>query len=122
MSANNGIGPKRHVVGAHYGIRDWIAQRATAVIMAVYTIVLLVLFFGAHDFSYDGWASIFAAQWMKLATFVTLVALFFHAWVGVRDIWMDYIKPVGLRITLDVLTIAWLLGSLGYAAQILWRV
>jgi len=40
----------------------------------------------------------------------------------VRDIWMDYIKPVGLRIALDVLTIAWLLGSLGYAAQILWRV
>ncbi|MEM5326535.1 succinate dehydrogenase, hydrophobic membrane anchor protein [Paraburkholderia sp. JHI2823] len=122
MSANNGIGPKRLVVGAHYGIRDWIAQRATAVIMAVYTIVLLVLFFGAHDFSYEGWASIFAAQWMKLATFVTFVALFYHAWVGVRDIWMDYIKPVGLRITLDVLTIAWLLGSLGYAAQILWRV
>lgn len=122
MSANNGIGPKRLVVGAHYGIRDWIAQRATAVIMAIYTIVLLVLFFGARDFSYDGWASIFAAQWMKLATFVTLIALFLHAWVGVRDIWMDYIKPVGLRITLDVLTIAWLLGSLGYAAQILWRV
>ena len=122
MSANNGIGPKRLVVGAHYGIRDWIAQRATAVIMAIYTVVLLVVFFGAHDFSYDGWASIFAAQWMKLATFVTLVALFLHAWVGVRDIWMDYIKPVGLRITLDVLTIAWLLGSLGYAAQILWRV
>jgi len=122
MSANNGIGPKRLVVGAHYGIRDWIAQRATAVIMAIYTIVLLVLFFGAHDFSYDGWASIFSAQWMKLATFVTFIALFYHAWVGVRDIWMDYIKPVGLRITLDVLTIAWLLGSLGYAAQILWRV
>ncbi|MBV8627200.1 MAG: succinate dehydrogenase, hydrophobic membrane anchor protein, partial [Paraburkholderia sp.] len=58
MSAKNGIGPKRLVVGAHYGIRDWIAQRATAVIMAVYTIVLLVQFFGAHDFSNEGWASI----------------------------------------------------------------
>src|SRR6516225_5184568 len=116
MSANNGIGPKRLVVGAHYGLRDWIAQRATAVIMAIYTVVLLVLFFGAHDFSYDGWASIFAAQWMKLATFVTLVALFYHAWVGVRDIWMDYIKPVGTRLLLQALTIVWLLACAGYAA------
>lgn len=124
MSANNGngIGPKRLVTGAHYGLRDWLAQRVSAVLMAVYTVVLLVRFFMGHDFSYDGWASVFAAQWMKLATFVALVALAYHVWVGVRDIWMDYVKGVGLRLTLQVLTIVWLLGSLGYAIQILWRV
>ncbi|MGF6753141.1 succinate dehydrogenase, hydrophobic membrane anchor protein [Paraburkholderia sp. GAS334] len=122
MAANNRIGSKRLVVGAHYGLRDWLAQRITACIMAVYTVVLLALFFGAHDFSYDGWASIFAMQWMKLATFVTLVSLFYHAWVGIRDIWMDYIKPTGLRLFLQALTIVWLLGCAGYAAQILWRV
>ena len=41
--ADNNIGPKRLVVGAHYGLRDWLAQRATAVVMAVYTVILLVL-------------------------------------------------------------------------------
>lgn len=122
MAANNRIGSKRLVVGAHYGLRDWLAQRITAAIMAIYTIVLLVLFFGAHDFSYEGWASIFSAQWMKLATFVTLLSLFYHAWVGVRDIWMDYVKPVGVRLVLQSLTIVWLLACAGYAAQILWRV
>lgn len=122
MAANNGIGPKRLVVGAHYGLRDWLAQRITACIMAVYTVILLALFFGAHDFSYDGWASIFAMQWMKLATFVTLLSLFYHAWVGIRDILMDYIKPVGTRLFLQALTIVWLLACAGYAAQILWRV
>lgn len=122
MAANNRIGSKRLVVGAQYGMRDWLAQRITAAIMAIYTIVLLVLFFGAHDFSYEGWASIFSAQWMKLATFVTLLSLFYHAWVGVRDIWMDYVKPVGVRLLLQSLTIVWLLASAGYAAQILWRV
>jgi len=122
MATNEKIGPKRVVVGAHYGLRDWIAQRATATIMAIYTVILLVWFFIAHNFSYDGWAAIFSVQWMKLATFVTLLALFYHAWVGVRDIWMDYIKPVGVRLTLQVLTIVWLLGCAGYAAQILWRV
>ncbi|AKM01981.1 succinate dehydrogenase, hydrophobic membrane anchor protein [Burkholderia stabilis] len=122
MAANNRIGSKRLVVGAHYGLRDWLAQRITATIMAVYTVILLVLFFGAHDFSYEGWASIFSAQWMKLATFVMLLSLFYHAWVGVRDIWMDYVKPVGVRLLLQSLTIVWLLACAGYAAQILWRV
>ncbi len=122
MATNEKIGSKRVVVGAHYGLRDWIAQRATAVIMAIYTVILLVWFFAAQDFSYDGWAAIFSAQWMKLATFVALLSLFYHAWVGIRDIWMDYIKPVGVRLTLQVLSIVWLLGCAGYAAQILWRV
>jgi succinate dehydrogenase / fumarate reductase, membrane anchor subunit len=116
------IGAKRVVVGAHYGLRDWLAQRATATIMAIYTVILLGWFFSASDFSYEGWAAIFSVQWMKLATFVTTLAVFYHAWVGVRDIWMDYVKPVGVRLTLQVLTIVWLLGCAGYAAQILWRV
>ena len=116
------IGSKRVVVGAHYGLRDWLAQRATATIMAIYTVILLGWFFTAQDFSYDGWAAIFSIQWMKLATFVTMLSVFYHAWVGVRDVWMDYVKPVGVRLTLQVLTIVWLLGCAGYAAQILWRV
>jgi succinate dehydrogenase / fumarate reductase membrane anchor subunit len=122
MAANNRIGSKRLVVGAHYGLRDWLAQRVTATIMAIYTVILLAWFFSAQAFSYDGWASIFATQWMKLATFVTLLSLFYHAWVGVRDIWMDYVKPVGVRLVLQALSIVWLLGCASYAAQILWRV
>ncbi|MDR5856985.1 MULTISPECIES: succinate dehydrogenase, hydrophobic membrane anchor protein [unclassified Caballeronia] len=122
MGTQNRVGPKRLVVGAHYGTGEWLAQRVTAVAVAVYTLLLLVLFFGAHNFSYEGWAGIFAMQWMKLATFVALLSLFYHAWVGMRDIWMDYVKPVGLRLGLLVLTVLWLLGCAGYAAQILWRV
>ena len=75
--ADTNIGPKRLVVGAHYGLRDWLAQRITAIIMAVYTVILLVKFLKANDFSYVGWAGMFAEQWFKLATFVLLVALFF---------------------------------------------
>ena len=42
MSATNNIGPKRLVVGAHYGLRDWLAQRVTAVVIGVYAIVLVI--------------------------------------------------------------------------------
>jgi succinate dehydrogenase / fumarate reductase membrane anchor subunit len=110
------------VVGAHYGLRDWLSQRVTAVVMAAYTIILLAAFFGARNFSYEGWAGLFAGQWMKMATFVTILCLVWHAWVGMRDIWMDYIKPPGIRFGLQVLTIVWLVGCLGYAVQSLWRV
>ncbi|HEY5801130.1 MAG TPA: succinate dehydrogenase, hydrophobic membrane anchor protein [Burkholderiaceae bacterium] len=119
---DNNIGPKRLVVGAHYGVRDWLAQRLTGIVMAVYTVVLLALFLTGKDFGYEGWAGLFAKQWFKLLTFVTFVSLLYHAWVGLRNIWMDYIKPVGIRLTLQVLTILWLVGCAFWAVQILWRV
>jgi succinate dehydrogenase / fumarate reductase membrane anchor subunit len=122
MALNKNIGSKRLVVGAHYGFRDWLAQRATAVIMGVYTIILLVSFLAGNHFSYQGWAGMFARQWFKIATFVTFLALIYHVWVGMRDVWMDYVKPVVVRILLQVATIAWLVGCAGYAAQILWRI
>ncbi|MDQ9171086.1 succinate dehydrogenase, hydrophobic membrane anchor protein [Oxalobacteraceae bacterium R-40] len=120
--ADKDIGTKRLVVGAHYGLKDWLAQRVTAVVMAAYTLILLALFFGAGEFSYEGWAGMFARQWFKIATFVAFVAMFYHVWVGMRDIWMDYIKPVTLRLTLQAATILWLVGCAGWLAQILWRV
>jgi len=114
-------GSKRTVVGAHYGLRDWLAQRITAVLMALFTVVLLVQVLLPGEMGYDKWAGIFAAQWMKFLTFTVIVALAYHAWVGVRDIWMDYIKPVGLRLALQVATIVWLVGCAGWAVQVLWR-
>ena len=48
-------------------------------------------------------------------------ALAWHAWVGMRNIWMDYIKPVGLRLVLQVFTIVWLVGCAGWGFQVLWR-
>jgi succinate dehydrogenase / fumarate reductase membrane anchor subunit len=119
---NKNIGPKRLVVGAHYGLRDWLAQRITAIVMGVYTLILLIVFLSGSNFSYEGWAGLFARQWFKIATFVTFLALFYHVWVGMRDIWMDYIKPVGVRLALQVATIVWLVGCAGWAVQILWRV
>ena len=119
MSVN--YGSKRVVVGAHYGLRDWLVQRVTATLMALYTLVLLVQVLLPGPMGYDKWAGIFAQQWMKVFTFVVIVSLAYHAWVGMRDVWMDYIKPVGLRLLAQVATIAWLVGCAGWAVQVLWR-
>jgi succinate dehydrogenase / fumarate reductase membrane anchor subunit len=116
------IGSKRLVVGAHYGLRDWMAQRLTAALMALFTaLVFLEVIFSRGEIGYDQWAGIFSPQWMKALTFSIFLALSYHVWVGMRDIWMDYIKPVGLRLALHLFTIVWLLSCLGWAVQVLWR-
>ncbi|MDO5623400.1 MAG: succinate dehydrogenase, hydrophobic membrane anchor protein [Pseudomonadota bacterium] len=115
-------GSKRTVVGAHYGLGDWLAQRFTAALMVIFTLAVLVQFvFTQGAVGYTQWAGIFAAQWMKVLTFAVIVALAWHAWVGMRNIWMDYVKSVGLRLTLQALTLAWLIGCAGWALQVLWR-
>lgn len=120
---NTNVGAKRLVVGASYGLRDWLAQRVTAILMAIYTLIILGMFLTGTSFTYDAWSNVFAMQWFKLFTFVVIVALLYHAWVGMRDIWMDYVThSVVLRLLLQVATIVWLIASAGYAAQILWRV
>jgi succinate dehydrogenase / fumarate reductase membrane anchor subunit len=120
MSVNHGS--KRLVSGAHYGLRDWLAQRATAVLMALFTLLLLAqVIFSKGPISYEKWAGIFAAQWMKSLTFAVILALLFHAWIGMREIWMDYIKPVSVRLTLEIFSIVWLVACAGWAIQVLWR-
>lgn len=115
-------GSKRVVVGAHYGLRDWLAQRVTGVLMALFTLVVLAqVLLTKGPLDYTRWSGIFAAQWMKFLTFAVIVALLYHVWVGVRDIWMDYIKPVGVRLALQVFSIVWLVGCAGWAVQVLWR-
>lgn len=111
----------RIVVGAHYGLKDWIAQRATAVIMAVYSVLIAAVLLIVRPVTFEAWQSVFANGLVKFATFLFLASLFYHAWIGVRDIWMDYVKPVGVRLTLHVLTIAALVGYTAWAAAILWR-
>lgn len=113
---------KRIVVGAHYGKRDWLAQRFTACVMAVYTLVLLGWMLALPELSYGTWAGMFASRWMKVLSLLALVSVTWHAWVGVRDIYMDYIKPIVLRVALQVITIVLLLGYLGWAVTILWSV
>jgi succinate dehydrogenase / fumarate reductase membrane anchor subunit len=138
--AEQNFGSKRVVVGAHYGLRDWLSQRITGALMALFTIVLLVQYLWpayAKNVSgervrdaagnlvvlsgYDKWAGIFSTQWMKTLTFIVIVSLAYHAWVGMRDVWMDYVKPVGARLLLQVFTIVWLVGCAGWAIQVLWR-
>ena len=120
MSVN--YGSKRIVVGAHYGLRDWLAQRVTALLMALFTVlVILQVVLRTGSMGYDAWSGIFSTQWMKSLTFAVIISLAYHAWVGMRDIWMDYVQAVAVRLVLQVFTLVWLVACSGWAIQVLWR-
>jgi succinate dehydrogenase / fumarate reductase membrane anchor subunit len=112
---------KRIIVGAHYGTRGWLAQRVTALIMALYTPVFLFIFLSRAPWSYESWRAFFAQGWVRVATLLFVVSLAWHAWVGARDILMDYVKHDGLRLALLVLTVLLLAGYVSWAIEILWR-
>ena len=109
----------RVIVGAHYGLKDWLAQRVTALVMLAYTLLFLVVW--PRPMSYAGWKALFSAGWMRFATFLLVASVLIHAWIGMRNIWMDYLKHTGVRLAFQVATILWLAGCAGWAMQILWK-
>lgn len=110
----------RPVIGAHYGLKDWLVQRLTAVIMLVYVLGIVVFLLVAQGAGYEAWQHLFACTWVRVLTQVSVLALLWHAWVGVRDIWMDYIQHTGLKLAMHTLTILWLVASLVYSVKVVW--
>jgi succinate dehydrogenase / fumarate reductase membrane anchor subunit len=111
---------KRTVVGAHYGLRSWVLQRVTAAVVALYTVYLLIVLALQPTLDFLTWRSVFAHTWVRVPTFVCLLAVFLHAWIGVRDILMDYVKPTTLRLALLVAVAVALLAYTAWSVQILW--
>ena len=111
----------RILVGAHYGLGDWLLQRVTAAVMACYTLLMGGMLLFSDILSHNRWKAVLSGNCMRVLTFLFILSLCFHAWVGVRDIWMDYVKCAYIRLTLHILTALMLIGCAGWASQILWR-
>ena len=111
---------RKNPVGAHYGLRDWLLQRLTAVVMGAYTLVLLACLLVRPPASYGDLRTMFSGGFFRVATMLFFAALLYHAWVGLRDILMDYVKPVWVRLALQLGVGLVLVGYLIWAASILW--
>ena len=107
-------GTARVTTGAHYGWKDWLAQRITGAVVLVWVVAMLARFLLASDLTFVGWNAFMTGAVMKTLTLFAILAVVYHAWIGVRDIWMDYVKNAGLRLALHIFTILWLLGCALY--------
>ena len=110
----------RIVTGAHYGLRDWLMQRVTAVVMALYALAMAGWLLLHPDLSYDTWTGLFAGSVVRTFSLLFLLSVYCHAWIGIRDIVMDYIKSASRRLVIYVMVILALLLYAIWSVQILW--
>lgn len=80
------------------GLNAWLLQRVTAVFMLLFIVFLLVHFLIDHPRSYLAWRDWMLSPAVRIASAVFFAALIAHAWVGLRDVTMDYVQPVARRI------------------------
>ena len=105
--------------GSHTGTGAWLLQRATALGLAVALPGLMLCFLATWPTDFAGWQALFAPRWSQVLVMLTGVALALHAWVGMRDIFMDYVHPTGVRLALYLAVILILAGSILWLAAIL---
>lgn len=103
------------------GMRWWLAQRITAVVMAVYLVLAVLLFIvnTPHDFA--SWQQFWQPVWWRLMTWAFFAGLVIHAWLGVRDVMRDYVFNLTLRTWLQALVEVVLIGYLVWLGMVLWR-
>lgn len=102
------------------GLSDWLVQRVSAVILALYTLfmVLYVLFHPHLD--YATWSALFEGNGMRVFTLAALLSIAAHAWIGLWTVFTDYIKCVRLRVVLQVVIILALFTFVVWSVQVLW--
>lgn len=102
------------------GLQDWLIQRITAVILSIYTVFLLGYLVYYPSFQFESWRYLFTSFWIQYATFLALLSLVMHAWVGVWTVITDYVKPVVVRLVVQLAVIFSLLLYLIWGIQIIW--
>jgi succinate dehydrogenase / fumarate reductase membrane anchor subunit len=109
----------KSATGSHTGTGSWLVQRASAVVLALALPVLTAYFLAALPLDFATWQALFAPLWLRVLMVLTAVALALHAWLGMRDIFMDYVHPMGVRLALYLAVIVALAGSVAWLAAIL---
>ncbi len=112
----------RLATGGHGGTGWWLAQRVTAILMLLCGLTLAGLVCCGAPFDYASWRFLFADEPIKLLSWVLVASSALHGWIGVRDVLLDYIKPLFLRLALYVGILLALMFYTIWAAMILWGV
>lgn len=109
------------------GVSDWLIQRLSSLILALYTVFILGFMLSTSDLDYATWAGLFERLWMKVFTFLALISIAAHAWIGLWVVLTDYVterfmgpKALGLRIVTLLIYGLVTVTYLVWGIQILW--
>lgn len=101
------------------GLRAWFLQRATALYLMIFTLYALqhMIFHAPADYAaWQGWV---VQPLVSLGLLLFFVSLLLHAWVGIRDVIIDYVHPIAIRVSLLTLIGFVLVGCGLWALQII---
>lgn len=102
------------------GLRAWLVQRLSAVYMLLFIVFLLIHFLVDPPTSYPAWHGWVLGRGVSVAASIFWLALLTHAWVGVRDVVMDYVHPIAVRVLVLAVVSLGLMGISAWAIRILW--
>jgi len=78
------------------GVFDWVVQRASAALLAIYTVGIIGFLIAHPNLEFETWRSLFSSQIMRIFSMVTLLFLCGHMWVGMWTVITDYLTPLQL--------------------------
>lgn len=82
------------------GLRPWVIQRVSAVVIALYLLYVVACLVSGIDADYQVWRSWVFAPYNSLFLGLFILAILFHAWIGLRDVILDYIHNTFIRLIL----------------------
>jgi succinate dehydrogenase / fumarate reductase membrane anchor subunit len=80
------------------GLRDWLLQRFSAVVLGAYVLFLLFYFLFHPSVDYIDWSQLFLAGWVRYFTLAALFSLIVHSWIGIWTVVTDYVKSARWRL------------------------
>ncbi len=102
------------------GLRDWLLQRISAVILGLYVLFLVGYFICHSPMTYAQWHGLLSGNVMRIFSFLALLSMVYHTWIGLWTVFTDYIKCYCLRLILQVLVVIALLSYLVWGISIFW--
>lgn len=111
------------------GLAGWLIQRVTAIVLTAYTVFIVAYLLSNPDLQYDQWRELFSQLWVRVFSFLALIGVAAHAWIGLWSVLTDYVSdrlmgPKALVLRLLALAIYALVtvGYLAWGIEILWGV
>jgi len=104
---------------AHRGLGEWILQRLSALYLAGFAVWIVVRLMLLAPADYVAWKAWVANGGVRLAFALFFLSVLMHTWVGMRSVFLDYLKPLWVRAVAQLLLAFGLLALAFWAAQIL---
>ena len=95
---------------------------ATAIVLTLYIIYMVGFFATSGELTYEVWIGFFASAFTKVFTLLALFSILIHAWIGMWQVLTDYVKPLALRLMLQLVIVVALVVYVIYGFVVVWGV